>query len=302
MPKTPFFSIIIPTFNRADKLDIPIKSILNQEFKNWELIIIDDGSIDKTKELVASFNQNNIHYFHQNNRGKSAARNLGITKAIGKYICFQDSDDEYLPNHLQILYDYISENEQKVSLVRTGIMIYENGKFKKKSSLTYHSWNNVFPFENFTTAAIYYKLFKETRFPEAYFINEDLYFLLQLKNLTTCHVIEKWTGIYHFDSSNSGAKGLKYEDNMLNKRACLEDILSWHYSTFRTFVIKQRCLTEILLLAGHIKYQPKKVFKAVGMNLKIFIRFPLAYSYLCFRIIYVKWGEWSGLYRTKDRF
>jgi glycosyltransferase involved in cell wall biosynthesis len=86
MPETPFFSIIIPTFNRADKLDIPIKSILNQEFKNWELIIIDDGSIDKTKELVASFNQNNIHYFHQNNRGKSAARNLGITKAIGKYI------------------------------------------------------------------------------------------------------------------------------------------------------------------------------------------------------------------------
>jgi glycosyltransferase involved in cell wall biosynthesis len=302
MQETPFFSIIIPTYNRENKLSTPIQSILNQSFKNWELLIVDDGSTDTTKELVASFNQNNIHYFYQNNRGKSAARNLGITKAKGKYICFQDSDDEYLPNHLQILFDYINENKQKVSFVRTGIMIYENGKLKKKSSLNYHSWNNVFPFENFTTAAIYNKLLKEIRFPETYFINEDLYFLLQLKNITTCHVIKKWTCIYHFDSTNSGAKGLKYEDNMLNKRACLEDILSWHYSAYRTFIIKQRCLTEILLLVGHFTYRPGKIPKALIDNLAIFCRFPIAYAYLCFRIIYVKWGEWSGLYRTKDRF
>ena len=52
MPETPFFSIIIPTYNREDKLDIPIKSILNQQFKNWELIIIDDGSSDQPNDLI----------------------------------------------------------------------------------------------------------------------------------------------------------------------------------------------------------------------------------------------------------
>lgn len=302
MQVTPFFSIIIPTYNRKNKLNIPIQSIINQSFKNWELLIIDDGSTDTTKELVASFNQNNIQYFYQNNQGKSVARNLGISKAKGQYICFQDSDDEYLPNHLQVLYDYINENEEKVNLVRTGIMIYENGKLKKKSTITYHKWNNVFPFENFTTTAIHNKLLQKVKFPEAFFIYEDLYFLLKLSNIATCHVIEKWTAIYHYNPRNSGGIGPNYEKNMLNKRACLDDILSWHYSPFRTFIIKQRCLTEILLLAGHIKYQPIKVLEAVQMNLKIFIRFPLAFSYLCFRIIYVKLGEYSGLYRTKDRF
>ena len=63
MPETPFFSIIIPTYNRADKLDIPIKSIINQQFKNWELIIIDDGSTDQTNDLIQNYSSHNFHYF-----------------------------------------------------------------------------------------------------------------------------------------------------------------------------------------------------------------------------------------------
>jgi hypothetical protein len=89
---------------------------------------------------------------------------------------------------------------------------------------------------------------------------------------------------------------------MLNKRACLDDILSWHYSDFRSFIIKKRCLTEILLLVGHMQQQPKKIFESLVQNIKTFSRFPLEYSYLCFRIIYVTLGEWTGLYQTKDRF
>lgn len=301
MPVAPFFSIIIPTYNRADKLDIPIKSILNQQFKSWELIIIDDGSTDETNVVIQIYSTDNIHYFYQQHQGRSAARNLGISKARGTYICFQDSDDEYLPNHLQTLYEAILKNDT-YKVFRTGMLIYENGKLSKKSSTIAKKGRNPYPFENFTTAAFYRNLLNDKSFPVAYFVNEDLYFFLKIGELQPIYVIDNWTAIYHYNPKNSGGIGPYYENNMLNKRACLEDILTWQHSTIRTYIIKQRCLTEILLLSGHYKYKQGKIPGAIGDNLAIFCRFPMSYSYLCFHIIYVKWGEWSGLYRTRDRF
>jgi glycosyltransferase involved in cell wall biosynthesis len=301
MPETPFFSIIIPTFNRADKLDIPIKSILNQQFKNWELIIIDDGSTDGTNALIQTYSSYNIHYFYQQHQGRSTARNLGITKAGGEYICFQDSDDEYLPNHLQTLYEAILQNDT-YKVLRTGMFIYENGKLSKKSSTNALNGRNAYPFEHFTTAAFHRNLLNDKSFPVAYYVNEDLYFFLKIGEMKPIHVINKWTAIYHYNPRNSGGIGHHYEKNMINKKACLDDILTWHHSDIRHYIIKQRCLTEILLLAGHFTYRPGKIPKAMIDNLAILCRFPEAYCYLCFRIIYVKWGEWSGLYRTKDRF
>jgi len=301
MPETPFFSIIIPTYNREDKLDIPIKSILNQQFKNWELLIIDDGSTDQTNDLIQNYSSHNIHYFYQQHQGRSAARNLGISKARGTYICFQDSDDEYLPNHLQTLYEAILKNDT-YKVFRTGMLIYENGKLSKKSNIIGIKGRNAYPFENFTTAAFHRNLLNEKSFPVAYYVNEDLYFFLKIGEMKPIHIINTWTAIYHYNPSNSGGIGCNYEKNMINKKACLDDILTWHHSDIRHYIIKQRCLTEILLLAGHFTYRPGKIPKAIIDNLAIFYRFPMAYSYLCFRIIYVKWGEWTGLYRTKDRF
>jgi glycosyltransferase involved in cell wall biosynthesis len=301
MPETPFFSIIIPTYNRADKLDIPIKSILNQQFKNWELIIIDDGSTDETNALIQNYSYFNILYFFQPNLGESAARNLGISKSRGTYICFQDSDDEYLPNHLQTLYEAILKNDT-YKVFRTGMLIYENGKLSKKSNIIGIKGRNAYPFENFQTATFHKSLLNEKSFSKAYFINEDLHFFLKIGEKEPIHVINIWTAIYHYNPRNSGGFGPHYEKNMLNRKACLEDILSWHHSDIRHYIIKLRCLTELLLLAGHVKYNPKKIPRAIVNNIAIFCRFPMAYSYLCLRIIYVKWGEWSGLYRTKDRF
>lgn len=301
MPDTPFFSIIIPTYNRADKLDIPIKSLLNQQFKNWELIIINDGSTDDTNILIQAYSSNKIHYFYQQHQGRSAARNLGISKARGTYICFQDSDDEYLPNHLQTLYEAILQNDT-YKVFRTGMLIYEKWKLSKKSNIIGIKGWNAYPFENFQTAAFHKSLLNNKSFPVAYFVNEDLYFFLKIGEKESIHVIYIWTAIYHYNPGNSGGIGPHYEKNMLNKKACLDDILTWHHSDIRHYIIKLRCLTELLLLAGHVKYNPEKIPGAIVNNLVIFCRFPLAYSYLCFRIIYVKWGEWSGLYRTKDRF
>jgi glycosyltransferase involved in cell wall biosynthesis len=274
---------------------------LNQHFKSWELIIIDDGSTDETNALIQTYSSHNVHYFYQQHQGRSTARNLGISKARGEYICFQDSDDEYLPNHLQTLYEAILQNDT-YKVYRTGMLIYENGKPSKKSNIIGIKGRNAYPFENFQTAAFHKNLLNEKSFPVKYFVNEDLYFFLKIGEIEPIHVINTWTAIYHYNPRNSGGIGPHYEKNMLNKKACLDDILSWHHSDIRHYIIKLRCLTEILLLAGHFTYRPGKIPKAIIDNMAIFCRFPIAYSYLCIRIIYVKWGEWSGLYRTKDRF
>ncbi len=90
-------SIIVPVYNRELTIERTIKSVLNQTFRNFELIIVNDGSIDGSLETVTDYakKDNRIKVFSQNNSGVSMARNKGIRKALGKYICFLDSDDTY---------------------------------------------------------------------------------------------------------------------------------------------------------------------------------------------------------------
>ena len=94
----------------------PIESIISQTFPSWELIIVDDGSTDDTRQLVKSYRDNRIRYFYQQNQERSATRNHGIAQAHGKYICFLDSDDYYLPNHLESFYKKIIEQKSPVAV------------------------------------------------------------------------------------------------------------------------------------------------------------------------------------------
>ena len=124
----PFFSIIIPTFNRGHILPKTIQSVINQNFEDWELIIVDDGSADNTKEIIESFSQNDlrIRYIYQSNQERSAARNNGIKNANGKYICFLDSDDEYQQHHLTTFFDEIQIKSNSSALFFTSLTIYNN--------------------------------------------------------------------------------------------------------------------------------------------------------------------------------
>ena len=99
-----FFSIIIPTYNRSGFLSKAIESIIVQRCEDWELIIVDDGSTDDTKKTVQEFleKDSRIRYIFQENQERSAARNNGIKHANGDWICFLDSDDVYLTNHLEL--------------------------------------------------------------------------------------------------------------------------------------------------------------------------------------------------------
>ena len=126
--KNVFFSIIIPTFNRANLIHIPIKSVIEQSYNDWELIIVDDGSTDHTKQVVQAFKDDRIQYFYKKNEERSIARNFGIAKANGKYLCFLDSDDYYLPNHLDIHFKNIQKYNYPVASFFSGSFMESNGK------------------------------------------------------------------------------------------------------------------------------------------------------------------------------
>ncbi len=111
MSENVFFSIILPTYKRVDKISVAINSVISQTYKNWELIIVDNNSNDGTKELVEKYNNEKIFFYQINNQGIIAkSRNLGIQKSKGKYLCFLDSDDWWHIKKLEHVYDSITDD------------------------------------------------------------------------------------------------------------------------------------------------------------------------------------------------
>ena len=96
-----FFSIIVPTYNRAPLISATIESILAQTYKHFEVIIVDDGSTDNTEEMIQKFLSANVHYYKKQNAERAAARNFGTLKAKGSYVNWLDSDDIMFPHHLE---------------------------------------------------------------------------------------------------------------------------------------------------------------------------------------------------------
>lgn len=102
-----FFSVIIPLYNKEAHIQSTLNSILNQTFTDFEIVIINDGSTDRSLEIVQSYSDQRIRLFTTENRGVSATRNLAMQKASGPYFAFIDADDFWYPQHLEKLYDTI---------------------------------------------------------------------------------------------------------------------------------------------------------------------------------------------------
>jgi glycosyltransferase involved in cell wall biosynthesis len=119
--KTPTVSVVIATYNRARLLKETIESVLKQTFQDFELIVVDDGSTDDTEKVLKSYGDR-LRYFREENRGPSAARNLGIYHASASWISIQDSDDICAPNHLKTLFGFVEKNPDYG-------MVFANGSY-----------------------------------------------------------------------------------------------------------------------------------------------------------------------------
>lgn len=123
-----FISVIIPTYNRAQFIRRAIDSVLNQTYKNFELIIVDDGSTDETEDFLDPLKKAGlIRYLKRPNLGVSCARNFGVENATGTFISFLDSDDEWLPHKLQDQLNFL-ERHSSLRIVYGEELWIRNGK------------------------------------------------------------------------------------------------------------------------------------------------------------------------------
>jgi glycosyltransferase involved in cell wall biosynthesis len=105
-------SVILPVYNRKYILERTLNSLIRQTFKDYELIIVDDGSTDKVEEIIFSYLEKyqNFKYISHSNRGVALSRNAGILISQGTYITFIDSDDEYKTEHLEKMVNFMQSN------------------------------------------------------------------------------------------------------------------------------------------------------------------------------------------------
>jgi len=208
----PFFSVIVPAYNRAVLIDRTVKSILSQCHDNWELIIIDDGSTDNTQEVVKSFNDSRIKYFYQNNAERSAARNNGISKANGEWICFLDSDDEYKSDHLFSINEFIEKEKPAPGLIATGMTIHNRETLKKKDFLALKDNVLCEIGEKFlipTQVCVHRSILEKEMFDIRFRLWEDTHLWLRIAAQFPVYQIEEYTTIQNIHEEGTVVKGMK---------------------------------------------------------------------------------------------
>jgi glycosyltransferase involved in cell wall biosynthesis len=125
--KSPLVSVLLPTYNRIDYLKQSIPSVISQTYRNWELIVVDDGSIDDSICFIRELNDPRIKIFRlRENKGRVVALNFGLSKCQGEYIARLDSDDIFLPRHLEISLCHLEANPT-TSLVGSQMFILKDG-------------------------------------------------------------------------------------------------------------------------------------------------------------------------------
>lgn len=215
-------SIILPTYNSDDVLENAIKSVIEQTYKNWELIIIENGKKGQAEQIAQSFNDKRIIYMYQEQPNVSNARNVGLEIATGKYVAFIDSDDMYEKDFLQKMVQYLEQNN--LQLVTCGYKkVYDKSQILIKDNTSILKTTNIKEYlettkENYLYNELWNKVYissiiKENniKFDANYELGEDFIF-----NLDYIKFIEKAGYInetlYVYTDGEQGLK-LRYRPN-----------------------------------------------------------------------------------------
>lgn len=201
------FSIIIPTYNRAAFLPKTIESVLAQTYTDWELIVVDDGSTDNTKDVVTQYSDSRIRYIYQDNAERCVARNNGIAHASGEYVCFLDSDDIYTEGYLSKLSEIIDAN-CSCPLFIVSSMIVENSEGERLSRppklennhYDYFFRNSIPP----SLVCVSAEILRKHKFDVRIIVSEDTKMWVDLMSEQPRVIINDYVGIrYLFHEGNT---------------------------------------------------------------------------------------------------
>lgn len=213
-------SIILPVYNGEQLIERCIESILKQTYKNFELIIVNDGSTDKTLEKIQKYKDERIRIINQSQQGTGQARNAGLKEVLGDYVCFIDSDDTVDENFLKIMYELIKPNNAQVvacSYKENKNVVYN---LNKEQGLQY-----LISLPEKIPMSVCGKLFTKKSIENIQFdkVNhfEDIKFITEvfIKSDKIVYIEKK---LYNYiQRENSRSKYFKGDDRM---KACLENV------------------------------------------------------------------------------
>lgn len=211
------FSIICPVYNSAEYIESSVRSIAEQSFNDWELILVDDGSIDNTNKICdrLASSDKKIKVIHQSNQGQSKARLNGVRSASGEYILFLDSDDQYEPNALKIISKHLDGKDLKMLVYNASVIqnkkdnvsVYNFDEVKSdiplvdfflKRRISYF-WSICFKRELFDLSSVVLDKFCSLSY------SEDLYLIYNIvKNLTSSNyeIIDEQLYKYIYNDSS----------------------------------------------------------------------------------------------------
>ena len=266
----PLFSIIIPVYNTPNTyLTRCIKSFVNQTYADWEVILVDDGSQQKTALLCDTFamQDKRIKVFHQQNAGVSSARNLGLSKAQGKWIGFSDSDDELSADTLAEVAAVIKK-QKDVQLIRIPGFYYYGAVFGRKKvdvpcllkgaeavnkRLFSQRRNEVWNYY------IRKDMIKDSRFNHLIKIGEDILFLLPIWEHTSCAYFSN-KGMYYYHYVEGSAMS-----NIKSKRQGADEML---LNEILQMNISNKTLANISIFFTNLYCRKQSV---VSSNMKILL-------------------------------
>ena len=234
MKNFPDVSVIIPVYNAEKTIIRCVESICKQSYRNIEIILIDDGSSDKSYEICEklSYQDSRIRVYRQKNKGVSSARNNGINQAKGNYICFVDSDDWVDPDYVGILIKYMVPDGMSVSGISKNSNIHLNNPIKvtylsiDKAQISVLSPKGIqgFPVGKLFNREVIEKF--HIRFNEEITICEDVLFVityLSYCNGKCCQIHQK---TYHYLMTENGATNSRFWQVHAFNRKYLSEILA----------------------------------------------------------------------------
>lgn len=259
--KEDLISVIIPVYNTEKYLERCINSVINQTYKNIEIILIDDGSTDNSGKICDEYAKKfqEIVIIHQRNQGASVARNNGISKASGQYITFVDSDDMIEKNYVEYLYNLIKKYNVKMSIASYKT-IFENGKYidlgkkySEKLMTTEEALDRLLKEQGFTVSPcskMYHKsIFENIKFPAGKLFEDNgtIY-----KFIMECQTIAYGNETYYFycirsDSSTTSKFNIKKLDLIeLTDNMC--DDIEKEYPNLKETVEKKKITVRFSIL------------------------------------------------------
>lgn len=303
MSNSLMISIVLPVYNSEKYVESAIISVLKQTYKNYELIIINDGSTDKTTDILNKFAKlKNIKVFNQENSGVSSARNLGISNINGDILMFLDADDEYLPNYLEtvvnnwnnelICVNFLTNSKQlstfKINSLKKLVYLLDKGYG--------HLWNKAFNANIIKQNKILFKTNIIAR--------EDVLFISSyLQHITNLKYIKK--PLYNYkthvgSATNSNGTGydLKHKISRLNANIEIEKIYIYDKKMFKyyqkeTLEMALNCLYFILKKSQFLENY-NFICETIKTRKKLFYKISLKYKLLYIILIIFKIKKING--------